>query len=63
MDAIAGTTEGGIGMDNKECQFCQEHEADDELYEYSPWEGGIGFDRIKIRFCPLCGAELKTVDG
>ena len=48
-----------------ECEFCQNHEQGDTLYESSDWDGGIGFDYIRdIKYCPLCGSllngEVKT---
>ena len=43
-----------------DCEFCQNHEQGDTLYEPSDWDGGIGFDYIRdIKYCPLCGAMLK----
>lgn len=46
-----------------ECEFCQNHEQGDTLYEPSDWDGGIGFDYIRdIKYCPLCGAMLKGAD-
>ena len=44
-----------------ECEFCQNHEQGDTLYEPSDWDGGIGFDYIRnIKYCPLCGRELNA---
>ena len=41
------------------CEFCQNHEQGDTLYEASDWDGGIGFDYIRnIKYCPLCGSLL-----
>ena len=42
-----------------DCEFCQNHEQGDTLYEPSDWDGGIGFDYIRdIKYCPLCGSLL-----
>ena len=44
-----------------ECEFCQNHEQGDTLYEPSDWDGGIGFDYIRdIKYCPLCGRMLNA---
>ena len=46
-----------------ECEFCQNHEQGDTLYEPSDWDGGIGFDYIRdIKYCPLCGRMLNAED-
>ena len=46
-----------------ECEFCQNHEQGDTLYESSDWDGGIGFDYIRdIKYCPLCGRMLNAED-
>ena len=46
-----------------ECEFCQNHEQGDTLYEPSDWDGGIGFDYIRdIKYCPLCGKKLNSED-
>lgn len=43
------------------CEFCDDHEDGDTLYETSDWDGGIGFDYIKdIHYCPICGKKLKV---
>lgn len=43
----------------EDCEFCQNHEQGDTLYEPSDWDGGIGFDYIRdIKYCPLCGGLL-----
>lgn len=43
------------------CEFCQNHEQGDTLYEPSDWDGGIGFDYIRdIKYCPLCGRKLDS---
>lgn len=45
------------------CEFCQNHEQGDTLYESSDWDGGIGFDYIRnIKYCPLCGRMLNAED-
>ena len=45
------------------CEFCQNHEQGDTLYEPSDWDGGIGFDYIRdIKYCPLCGKKLNSED-
>lgn len=45
-----------------ECEFCQNHEQGDTLYEASDWDGGIGFDYIRdIKYCPLCGRMLSEI--
>ena len=45
------------------CEFCQNHEQGDTLYEPSDWDGGIGFDYIRdIKYCPLCGRKLDSED-
>lgn len=45
------------------CEFCQNHEQGDTLYEPSDWDGGIGFDYIRdIKYCPLCGKKLDSED-
>lgn len=42
------------------CEFCENHEDGDTLYETSDWDGGIGFDYIRdIHYCPICGKKLK----
>ena len=42
------------------CEFCENHEQGDTLYEHSDWDGGIGFDYIRdIKFCPICGKLLN----
>ena len=44
-----------------ECEFCQNHEQGDTLYDLSDWDGGIGFDYIRdIKYCPLCGRMLNA---
>lgn len=43
------------------CEFCQNHERGDTLYEPSDWDGGIGFDYIRdIKYCPICGKKLNS---
>lgn len=43
------------------CEFCQNHEQGDTLYESSDWDGGIGFDYIRdIKYCPICGKKLNS---
>ncbi len=43
------------------CEFCQNHEQGDTLYEPSDWDGGIGFDYIRnIKYCPICGKKLNS---
>lgn len=55
----------GMGLPSKRgqmigCEFCQNHEQGDTLYELSDWDGGIGFDYIRdIKYCPLCGSLLN----
>lgn len=45
------------------CEFCQNHEQGDTLYESSDWDGGIGFDYIRdIKYCPICGKKLNSED-
>ena len=45
------------------CEFCQNHEQGDTLYEPSDWDGGIGFDYIRdIKYCPICGKKLNSED-
>ena len=45
------------------CEFCQNHEQGDTLYESSDWDGGIGFDYIRdIKYCPICGNKLNSED-
>lgn len=45
------------------CEFCQNHEQGDTLYESSDWDGGIGFDYIRdIKYCPICGKKLNSGD-
>ena len=42
------------------CEFCENHEEGDTLYDMSDWDGGIGFDYIRdIHYCPICGKKLK----
>lgn len=42
------------------CEFCENHEDGDTLYDMSDWDGGIEFNYIrKIHYCPLCGKKLK----
>lgn len=45
------------------CEFCQNHEQGDTLYESSDWDGGIGFDYIRdIKYCPICGKKLNSAN-
>lgn len=42
------------------CEFCEDHEDGDTLYEMSDWDGGIEFNYIRdIHYCPICGKKLK----
>ena len=42
------------------CEFCEDHEDDDTLYDMSDWDGGIEFNYIRdIHYCPICGKKLK----
>lgn len=43
------------------CDFCQNHEPGDTLYDRTSWDGGVGYDYINnIQYCPICGKKLKT---
>lgn len=45
----------------KSCDFCENHEDGDTLYESADWDGGIGYDFIRdIKYCPLCGRKLRV---
>ena len=42
------------------CEFCENHEESDTLYNMSDWDGGIEFNYIRnIQYCPICGKKLK----
>ena len=42
------------------CEFCDNHEEGDTLYDMSDWDGGIEFNYIRnIHYCPICGRRLK----
>ena len=42
------------------CEFCENHEESDTLYDMSDWDGGIEFNYIRnIQYCPICGKKLK----
>ena len=42
------------------CEFCENHEDGDTLYDMSDWDGGIEFNYIRnIHYCPICGKKLK----
>lgn len=42
------------------CEFCEDHEDGDTLYDMSDWYGGIEFNYIRnIHYCPICGRRLK----
>ena len=44
------------------CNFCEEHELDDTLYDRYEWDNGISYDYVRVKYCPICGKKLLTFE-